>query len=467
MKKMSGSYDLMPPVAGPHNTPPPSSKIAVGAVLAGMMLVVMNTAMATVALPAMALELRVSPADATWILTAYQAGLLIAMLPCAALGEKFGYRGVFTWGLGLFAASSLACALAPTLGWLVAARLLQGIGGAAIMALGMALLRSIVSHQRLGAAIGWNASVVAFSSAAGPFIGTAIISVAQWSWLFSVTLPVVAVVLLATVCLPPSTKKDDPLDLFSMLLSVGVFAALIAALGVLASRPIAGALLLVFSVVQMWMLVRRERANAAPLVPIDLLKHYRLRVSVMSSIFCFSGQTVGMVALPFLLQKSLGLSNWVVSGLMAAWPLSVAVMAPFSGALADRVSTAKLCLFGGMGLAAGLFIMSLVDRGVTWLLILCVVSCGFGFSVFNVANNRNMFLGAPVQRSGAMGGLQGTARLVGQTSGAVIMGMLFNLETIQQASRTGIAIGAILVLMSALLSLLHLKAAPEIFDEVG
>lgn len=466
MKKMSG-YDLMPSVVGPDNTPAPSSKMAVGAVLAGMMLVVMNTAMATVALPTMAVELRVSPADATWILTAYQAGLLIAMLPCAALGEKFGYRGVFTWGLCLFAASSLACALAPTLGWLVAARLLQGIGGAAVMALGMALLRSIVSHQRLGAAIGWNASVVAFSSAAGPFIGTAIISVAQWPWLFSCTLPVVVVVLLATVCLPPSTKKDDPLDLFSMLLSVGVFAALIAALGMLASRSLVGAILLVFSIVQMWMLVKRERANSAPLVPIDLLKHYPLRVSVISSICCFSGQAAGMVALPFFLQKSLGLSNWVVSGLMAAWPLSVALMAPFSGALADRVSTAKLCLSGGMGLSAGLFIMSLVDSGVTWLLIPCVVSCGFGFSVFNVANNRSMFMGAPVQRSGAMGGLQGTARLVGQTSGAVIMSMLFNLEAIEQASRTGIAIGAILVLISALLSLLHPKVAREIIGKVG
>ncbi len=458
MKKMSGSYDLIPPVVGPHNTPAASSKMAVGAVLAGMMLVVMNTAMATVALPAMAVELRVSPADATWILTSYQAGLLIAMLPCAALGEKFGYRGVFTWGLCLFAASTLACALAPTLGWLVAARLLQGIGGAAIMALGMALLRSIVSHQKLGAAIGWNASVVAFSSAAGPFIGTAIISVAQWSWLFSFTLPVVAVVLLATVCLPPSAKKDDPLDLFSMLLSVGVFAALIAALGVLASRPIAGALLLVFSVAQMWMLVKRERANSAPLVPIDLLKHYPLRVSVISSIFCFSGQAAGMVALSFFLQKSLGLSNWAVSGLMAAWPLSVAVMAPFSGALADRFSTAKLCLSGGMGLAAGLFMMSLVDKDVTWLLIPCVVLCGLGFSVFNVANNRNMFMSAPMRRSGAMGGLQGTARLVGQTTGAVMISMLFNLEAIEQASRTGLTIGAALVLISALFSSLSPRA---------
>ena len=132
------------------------------------MLVVLDAAIANIALPQVAAALAISPAIAVRIVTGYQLGVMVALLPAAALGESVGYPLVFRGGAGLFVVASVLCAAAPSIDWLVAARVLQGIGGAGVLALGVALLRSIVPASRFGSAIGWNAMTVTLSSAAGP-----------------------------------------------------------------------------------------------------------------------------------------------------------------------------------------------------------------------------------------------------------------------------------------------------------
>ena len=160
-------------VSSPHG---PKRTLAIASILTSMVLVVLDGAVANAALPTIAKSLHVTPAMSIRVITSYQCALLMALLPCAALGESFGYRRVFSGGVALFILAAMLSALSPSLNWLVAARFLQGLGAAAIMALGVALLRSIVLPQQLGAAIGWNALAVALSSAAGPAIGAAVAS---------------------------------------------------------------------------------------------------------------------------------------------------------------------------------------------------------------------------------------------------------------------------------------------------
>jgi DHA2 family multidrug resistance protein-like MFS transporter len=167
-----------------------------------MALAVLDGAITNVALPSMARSLQVEPGMAVWIVTSYQTALVMALLPCAALGESIGQRRVFTAGVALFTGASVLCALAPSLAWLVAARFVQGLGAAGVMALGISLVRAAVPPGQLGAAIGWNALVVALSSAAGPAIGSAILSSAPWPWLFAFNLPLGVLVLFASRALP-------------------------------------------------------------------------------------------------------------------------------------------------------------------------------------------------------------------------------------------------------------------------
>ena len=169
---------------------------------------------------------------------------MVALLPSAALGESFGCRKVFTVGVTWFVGASVLCALSPSLPWLVAARFLQGLGGAAVMALGVALLRTVVPHARLGAAIGWNALAVALSSAAGPSIGAAILSWASWPWLFAFNLPLGVLVLLASRALPHISGTARRLDLLSVAMNAGAFASFVIGAEILPGRPAPAAALI-------------------------------------------------------------------------------------------------------------------------------------------------------------------------------------------------------------------------------
>lgn len=438
-------------VAGPRR------RWAIASVLTSMTLVVLDAAIANVALPTIARSLHVTPALSVLVVTSYQLGLVVTLLPAAALGESYGYRRVFFAGTVLFVVASRLCAAAPTLAWLVAARLLQGIGGATIMALGVALLRFTVPQHRLSAAIGWNALTVALASAAGPTIGAAILSVAPWPWLFTVNVPLGAIVLLASRALPDVAGSRRPLDGSSVALNACAFAALVVGGELALSRPVLAVMLLVGAAGSTALLVRREAGRAAPLVPLDLLARLPFRVSVIASVLCFTGQTAGLVALPFYLQHAFGLTPLMTGLYLTLWPIAVALTGPIAGKLANRVQTAWLCLAGGVLLAIGLGAAAMMPLAGQPL---ALALCGAGFGLFNVPNNRSMFLAAPRERSGAAGGLQGVARLTGQTAGAVTMTLLFSLMSLGLAPRIGLIAGAVLTLAAGLTSLTRAAAPP-------
>jgi MFS transporter, DHA2 family, multidrug resistance protein len=446
------------PDAGAAGLQGPRRQAAIAAVLAAMVLAVLDAAIANVALPSMARSLQVTPGMSVWIITAYQTALVMGLLPCAALGESWGYRRVFTMGLALFTTASALCALSPSLPWLVAARFLQGLGGSAVMALGIALLRQVVPQRQLGAAIGWNALAVALSSAAGPTLGALVLSGMSWPWLFALNLPLGGLVLLASRALPDVAGTARPLDRCSVALNAAAFACLVVGAELLLGQPLLAAALFATAVIGFAALIQREMPKAAPLIPLDLLRAGSFRISVMASVCCFAGVTMGLLALPFYLQHSLA-QNTLMTGLyMTPWPLTVAIVAPLAGHLATRVSTAWLCAAGGACLAIGLAAASLWPvQGGALPLVPITMLCGLGFGLFQVPNNRNMFLSAPQERSGAAGGMQATARLAGQTAGGVVMSLLFTLTSVDSAPRLGLGIGAMLSLLAGLVSLLRVK----------
>lgn len=442
---------------GPGAVLSPSSRaLSVFAVLSAMALVVLDAGVANVALPTIGRALGATPSKAVLVITAYQAGLVMALLPCGALGERFGFRRVFAAGVATFAAGSALCALSPSLGWLVAARFIQGLGGAAVMALGVALLRLSVPSGRLGAAIGWNALTVALASAAAPGLGATILSYAAWPWLFAAPLPLAVLALIAATAMPSSRGEPTVLDPISIGLNAAMFALLILSTELALRTPLAAALLLILAGLGLGALVRRESPKSAPMFPLDLLRARPFRISVIASVCCFAAQSAGLLALPFYLQHELGLTPLMAGLYLTPWPLSVAAAALVAGRISDRLSTSSLCAAGGLCLSVGLAGAAMASlRDEPSMLVLSVVFCGIGFGLFQSPNNRNMFLSAPPARSGAAGGMQGTARVTGQTAGALAMTLLFGLTSVGAAPKIGLAIGAVLALAAGLLSLLR------------
>lgn len=415
----------------------------IACILTAIVLVVLDGTIANVALPSFARAFHAGPQDAIWVVTGYQMALVMSLLPAASLGESLGFARIFTAGAALFTLASGVCALAPNLPVLVAARFVQGLGGAGIMALTAALLRSAMPPEKLGAALGWNALAVALSAAAGPTIGASLLSVAPWPVLFAVNLPVGLLVLLAARRLPRQPGSHRRLDTASVALNAAGFAMLVVGVDRLAATPALAAALLAGASLSLTALVLRERKEATPLVPIDLLRIPTFRLSIGASVCCFTAQMAGTVALPFYLQHTLHQTTFMTGLLMTPWPLATALAGPIAGRLADRVSTGLLCAAGGSVFATGLFIMALLPlHGSVLRLLPCTVLCGLGFGFFQAPNNRNMLMAAPHARSGAAGGMLATARLAGQTSGAVLTALLFSVSHAGPAPLLAMGIGA-------------------------
>jgi DHA2 family multidrug resistance protein-like MFS transporter len=391
---------------------------------------VLDTAIANVALPTIAREFAANATSAIWVINAYQIAIIMLLLPLASLGEILGYKRVYTWGIGIFVAASVGCFFAHGLAELAAWRFIQGLGAAAIMAINGALVRLTYPSTKLGTGIGYNAIVVAVSSAAGPTIAAAILAVASWRWLFAVNVPIgIAAVAIGIRSWPASLLAPRAFDWRSALLNAATFAAIFFAVEDVVDRHV-GSVLVATAVVAAaagTALVRLARQAADPLIPLDLLRLAVLRRSYATSMCAFAGQMIGLIALPFYLEGRFGYSNAGTGLLITAFPLAICISAPLSGSLADRFSARWLAV-GGLSLfAAGYASFALGDVGARAGVAACLAAGGFGFGLFQSPNNRIMLSRTPLRRSGAGAGMLAMSRLVGQTTGAVIAALLFRL----------------------------------------
>lgn len=410
--------------------PLPQRYRAIVCVALGITLAVLDGAIANVALPTIARDLRASDAASIWIVNAYQLAVTISLLPLASLGERIGYRRIYIGGLALFTAASLGCSLAGSLPALAVMRVIQGFGAAGIMSVNAALVRMIYPSSLLGRGLSINTMVVALSSALGPTVASAVLSVASWPWLFAINVPIgIAAVVGSVRALPANPRHDAPYDTLSALMKACVFGLLIVAvdgLGHGERHAYVAAEMVVAGVVGVFF-VKRQLSQPAPLLPVDLLRIPLFALSICTSIASFSSQMLAFVALPFWLQNTLGFSQVATGIYMTPWPLVMVVAAPLAGMLSDRYSAGTL---GGIGLAlfaAGLLSLATIGPhpgtvDIVWRMALC----GTGFGLFQTPNNRAIMSSAPRMRSGGAGGMLGTARLTGQTLGAAIAALIFS-----------------------------------------
>jgi MFS transporter, DHA2 family, multidrug resistance protein len=382
-----------------------------------------------VALPTMARQFAVAPESAIWIVNAFQLAVTVSLLPLAALGDMFGYRRVYWWGLAVFTVASLACALAPTFAALTFARLVQGLGAAGIMSVNIALIRFIYPHARLGQGVGNMAVVVAVASAASPSVAAAILSVASWHWLFLVNVPIGALALVtAARTLPATPRAAGRLDIQSVILNALAFGLLIDGINRIGQggSPSPALVEIGLGAAIGVVLVKRQLKLPAPLLPVDLLRRPVFALSLATSITSFGAQSLAMVALPFYFEDTLGRSAAVTGLLLTPWPVGTALIAPIAGRLADRFIPGILGSIGLLVMGAGLALVALdvgdPDPGsLVWRLAIC----GLGFGFFQSPNNRLIIGSAPRERSGGAAGLQSTGRLIGQSLGTALAAVAF------------------------------------------
>jgi DHA2 family multidrug resistance protein-like MFS transporter len=413
-------------------------RLALAVIVIGTVMAVLDSSIANVALPTLARELRTDAASSVWVVNAYQVAVTMLLLPFASLGDVVGYRRIYTLGIAVFTLGSLGCALATSLAALVAWRVFQGVGAAALMSIAPALLRSIFPPAMLGTAVGISALTVASSSAAGPALGGMLLGIAPWPWIFAVNVPLgIFDTAFALRVLPRTPGSGNRFDLTSAFLSGPALTLFIIALDGFARRLAPGliASLLAASLGFGIAFVRRQRTLAAPMLPLDLFGIRRFSLAAATSLCSFTAQGLAFVALPFLLQGAYGFSAFEAGLLLVPWPLSIALVAPFAGRLSDRVSPARLSTAGLAVLSFGLACLAqLPAHPAAWDIVWRAIICGCGFGFFQAPNNRELLGSAPRNRSGSASGILATVRLLGQSLGATLVGILLGKVTASQGA---------------------------------
>ena len=390
------------------------------------LLPMLGGSLANMVLPALGQAFAVPFASLQWVLVAYLLGITCLTVVAGRLGDRFGRRRLLLLGLGLFALASLLCALAPTIGWLIAARALQGIAAACMLSLALAMLGQLVPPARRGWGMGLLGTLSACGTALGPSFGGLLTASFGWQAPFLLLVPLS---LLALGCVRLGLPRDDcspqeeGINLTSLSLLVAALLCYGLALtlgGALALWWGAGALLVTGS------FIRRERRAPVPLLPLALLGAPGLSNGLLASALVASVMVLTLLIGPFYLRGVFGLGLGTVGLMISGGPLLAALTGMPAGWLVDRLGARQVIRLGlsVMG-AAALGLVGAAGQFGPLGYLLPILLLTAGYALFQTANNSAVVGAASEQTKGAVAGLLTLSRNLGQLTGVAGLGGLF------------------------------------------
>ncbi|MEU0502153.1 MFS transporter [Nocardia sp. NPDC005998] len=394
-----------------------------------LFLVGLDTTIVNIALPSIGSGLRVGTRDLEWTVDAYTLVLAGLLISSGAIADRFGRRRVFRCGLVVFGVASVACAVAPSIGVLIAARVVQGIGGSMLSPVALAIvINAITEPKERARAIGVWAAIFGLSMAVGPTLGGALIAALGWRSVFWINVPVVLVALVLTTVFVPESRAVQArrLDGPGQVLLITVVGGSVA---VLIEGPRfgwgSGAALVGYSCVVaatlgfVWFESRRDE----PLMDLHLFQRVQFTAAVVGAVVLFVAFSATLLLNTLYLQHARGMSA-VAAGVVTL-PLAVAatVCAPLSGVLVGRVGPRlPLLLAGGFITVGGLCLVRLDDHTSLALLLLAYFLIGVGFGFANAPITNTAVSGLPADRAGVAGGITSSARQFGAALGIAIAG---------------------------------------------
>ncbi|MDX6566086.1 MAG: hypothetical protein QOE10_1748 [Gaiellales bacterium] len=412
-----------------------SARAATGWVVAltgiGSLMAALDTLVVSTALSTIRLDLHASVAQLEWTVNAYNLSFAVLLMTAAALGDRYGRRNLYAVGLALFTLASAACALSPSVGWLIAARAVQGAGSALLMSIGLALLSSAFPPERRGAAIGIFSAITGLSVAAGPLVGGAVVQGLSWEWIFWVNVPIgVVAVPLVLTRVRESFGREIALDIPGLVLvsaaAFGIVWGLVrgndAGWG---SLEVAGSL--AAGLVLVGVFVAWERRARTPMLPLRLFRSRAFSAGNAAIFFTFASLFVGVFFFAQLLQTGMGYSPLGAGLRLLPWTATFLTVAPIAGALADRIGERPLMVTGLLLEAVGLgWIALIADPGVTYSSLLApFIIGGVGVSMAIPAAQTSVVGAVSMDELGKAAGVNSTLRELGGVFGIAVAVAVF------------------------------------------
>ena len=395
------------------------------------MMAALDTVVVSTALSTIRIQLHASVGQLEWTVNAYNLSFAVLLMPAAALGDRFGRKRMFVFGLGLFSAASAACALSPAVGFLIGARAVQGAGAAFILPLALAILTSAFPPEKRGTAIGMFSAVTGISVALGPIVGGAIVSGIDWSWIFWVNVPIglIAIPLVLTR-LDESFGKRVALD----LPGVGLIAA--AAFGLVwglvrgnsvgwGSAEVVGAF--AAGALLATAFVRWEFRAREPMLPMSFFRSRTFTAGNAAIFFVLGSLFSEVFFFPQLLQTGLHYDVLQTGLRLMVWTSTFIVVAPIAGALVDRIGERPLMVSGLLIQAGGAaWIASIARPGLPFShLIVPLIVAGVGISMA-IPSAQNSVVGSATQETaGKLAGINSMMRELGGVFGIALAVAVF------------------------------------------
>lgn len=432
-----------------------------------MLLSSLGTSSANVALPTLAQAFNASFQEVQWIALAYLLAITTLIVSVGRLGDITGRKLLLLTGLVLFSIASVLCGIAPTLGLLIAARAVQGLGAAILMSLTMAMVREAVPQEKTGSAMGLLGSMSAIGTALGPSLGGVLIAGFNWRSIFLINVPLgILTWVLSLRYLPadrrePNTTRTD-LDIMGstwLALSLGAY-ALAMTIGRNCFGMINGALLLVAGA-GLGLFLRTEAKAASPLIQLKLFRDPVLSDSLAMSALVATVIMATLIAGPFYLSRTLGLETALVGLVMTTGPLVAALAAMPSGRAVDRFGSQRMTIVGLMAMTVGSLTLAVLPA--TFGIVGYIIPLAFitaGYALFQTANNTAIMQAVEPDQRGVISGMLNLSRNLGLITGSSLMGAVFAVvseatdiqsataESVASGMRTAFAVAATLTMIA-------------------
>src|SRR5438128_5757 len=402
----------------------------------GFFMILLDTTIVNVAIPAMSTGLNTTLDQILWVLNAYILVYAVLLITAGRLGDLYGQRNLFAIGLFIFTVASALCGLSQNATELIAARVLQGIGGAILTPQTLSIITTLFPPERRGAAFGVWGGVAGLATIAGPTVGGAIVTYVSWQWIFFVNVPIGIAALIATFAIIPDIRpgRRHGWDIMGVILATaGLFAVVfgliegqrynwgeIGSYGITIPEVIIGGVLLL-AVFIVW-----ERFQAEPLMPLSLFRNRNFAVANWIAAAISFGMLSLFLPIVIYLQSVRGFSALTAGLTFAPMSLTSMFVAPFAGRFADKVGGKYILLAGISLFTVGFGLVTYVaGPDSTWLTFLApaiIGGAGMGmtFAPMTTVAMRNI---SP-QMSGAASGILNTTRQLGAAIGSAVVGAL-------------------------------------------
>jgi len=402
-----------------------------GALSFALFMIMLDNTIVNVALPAIKNDLHIGVSELEWVVTAYALTFAVLLLTGGKLGDLLGRRLIFTIGLVVFTASSLACGLSSSATELIGARAVQGVGSALMMPATLSIITATFAARERGMAIGIWAGVSAMALAIGPLLGGVITEHISWNWIFYVNVPIGLLGILASIVVVPESKDtshEQRLDLPGLLASgIGLLALVYALIEAhhygWTSATILGLFAVAASALTAFVLL--EQRQRLPMLDLTLFRNGTFAGANLVAILVTLAMFGIFVFFPIYMQTFLGWSPIQAGAALLPWTILIVIFAPIAGKLSDKVGSRWLIAAGMTTVGLCCLELSTVAVGSTfWRLLPGFILGGLGMSFVMTPMSAAVMGAAPVDKAGVASGVLNTFRQVGVALGIAIMGAI-------------------------------------------